>query len=79
MRKLTTTGPPDNNIKKNEGLMESLREIHRERGRDTERAEHRNLIQTIQYALYIGCAQRALLYKSIWTDRSTDTYFNAHN
>ena len=28
--------------------------------------------------LYIECAQRALLYKSIWTDRSIDAYFNAH-
>ena len=46
--------------------------------RETARVEQRNLIQTIQYDLYIGCAQRALLYKSIRTDRSMDTYFNAH-
>ena len=45
---------------------------------ETERTKHRNLIQTIQYALYIGRAQRALLYKSIRTDRSTYVYFNAH-
>ena len=45
---------------------------------ETERAEHRNLIQTIQYALYIGCAQGALFYKSIQTNISIDAYFNAH-
>ena len=28
--------------------------------------------------MYIGCAQRELLYKSIQIDRSTDAYFNAH-
>ena len=45
---------------------------------ETKGAKQKYLIQTIQYALYIGCAQRALLYKSIRIDRSTDAYFNAH-
>ena len=45
----------------------------RKREQNTEK-----LIQTIQYALYIECAQRALLYKSIQTDISIDVYFNAH-
>ena len=45
--------------------------------RERQREQNTELIQTIQYALYIGCAQRALLYKSIRTDRSMDAYFNA--
>ena len=45
---------------------------------ETERTKHRNLIQTIQYALYIGCAQRALLYKAVQIDKSTDAYLNAY-
>ena len=45
--------------------------------RERQREQNTELIQTIQYALYIGCAQRALLYKSIRTDRSIDQYFNA--
>ena len=55
-------------------------------GQDTEYAgetermresTHENSIQN-NNTLYIECAQRALLYKSIRTGRSTDTYFNAH-
>ena len=61
------------------GLMESLN-IHGtwERERERERVNSKNSIQNNTQSLYIGCAQRALLYKSIWTDRSTDKYFNAH-
>ena len=47
---------------------------------ETER-EHKHTESSIQNnnTLYIGCAQRALLYKSTQTDRNTDTYFDAHN
>ena len=59
--------------------MESLERKKTQSKRERQREQkHRNLIQTIQYALYIGCAQTTLLYKSIWTDRSIDSYFNAH-
>ena len=60
-----------------EGLERKKTQNTRERQREQ---KHRNLIQTIQCALYIGCAQSALLYKTIVirTDRSTDSYFNAH-
>ena len=63
-----------------ESLRHNVRGKERERERESERERertHENLIQN-NSTLYIECAQRALLYKSIQTDRSTDTYFNAH-
>ena len=46
---------------------------------EIERAEHRNFIsKRYSKTLYIECAQRAHLYKSIRTVRSTDSYFNAN-
>ena len=45
---------------------------------ETKGAKQKYLIQTIQYALYIGCAQRALLYKAVQIDKSTDAYLNAY-
>ena len=59
--------------------MESLRpKTKSTRKKQREHKTHRNLTHN-NNTLYIECAQRALLYKSIRTDRSTDTYFNAHN
>ena len=60
------------------GFMESL-ELKTQSTRERQREhKHRNITQKYNNTLYIGCAQRAVLYKSIQTDRSTDAYFNAH-
>ena len=63
--------------KRREGLMESLNDT--EYVGETEKAEHRNS-NSKQYSktLYIECAHRAHLYKSIRIVRSIDTYFNSH-
>ena len=47
---------------------------------ERQREQNNNLLQKIMNfnTMYIECAQRAFLYKSIQTERSNDAYFNAH-
>ena len=61
----------DSSVKHRKHREKKKRERQREREQTTVLFQENN-------TLYIGCGERRLLYKFIWTDKSIDTYFNAH-